>query len=86
VRARTIIVTLGTVYLACCIVLAILLGEFALHPARTPIDKRPVAEAMAMRFGAILQDVSVISFDGTHLHPPGPVHGERCNPVSWNWR
>ena len=66
-RARIIILTIGTIYLAGCLILAVILGEFAFHPARVPIDKRPEAEAMAARFGAELQDVSTHSDDGTSL-------------------
>jgi hypothetical protein len=33
---------LGCVYLACCLVIAIVLGEFALHLERAPVDRKPL--------------------------------------------
>ncbi len=66
-RARTVILRLGVGYLACCLFIAIVLGEFALHPARVPIHNGPAARAAAARFGAVLEDVSITSADGTQL-------------------
>jgi len=62
-----VILRLGAIYLACCLAIAIVLGEFALHPARVPIDGRPGARTMAARFGAELQDVSIRAADSTEL-------------------
>lgn len=67
VRVPTVVARLGCVYLACCLVIAIMLGEFAFHPQRVPVNRRPAAQAMAARFGAILRDVSISSADGTKL-------------------
>ncbi len=66
-RARTVILRFGVVYLACCLVIAVVLGEFALHPARVPINSRKVAQSIASRFGAVLEDVSIASADGIPL-------------------
>jgi len=57
----------GACYVAGCLVLAVVLGEFALHPARVPVNRRLEAQAMASRFGAVLQDVAITSEDGTLL-------------------
>ena len=66
-RARAILLRLGIVYIACCLVIAIILGEFAFHPARVPIHNREAAQAVAARFGAALEDVFIASADGTQL-------------------
>jgi uncharacterized protein len=57
----------GILYVLFCFALAFVLGEFALHPAKVPINKQPAARTMASRFGAVLQDVSITSADGTRL-------------------
>lgn len=66
-RARR--VALGCVigYAVCCTALAIFLGELAFHPQRRPLSHRALAQAAAARFGATLQDVSLVAPDGARL-------------------
>jgi pimeloyl-ACP methyl ester carboxylesterase len=66
-RARNVVLKLGVGYVSCCLVIAIVLGEFALHAARVPIHNRQAVQATASRFGAALQNVSIASEDGTQL-------------------
>jgi hypothetical protein len=66
-RTRVLVAACLAFYAAFCLLLAIALGEFALHPARVPIYRRPEAQARAARFGARLQDVSIASADSTPL-------------------
>jgi uncharacterized protein len=66
-RAWAVILRLGGIYIVSCVVIAIVLGEFALHPARVPIRNRAAAQGVAARFGAVLEDVSIASADGTQL-------------------
>lgn len=66
-RVRRFIVRLALCYGLSCIVLAVFLGELAFRPQRIPLRDRESAEAMAARFGAALQDVSIVSRDGIQL-------------------
>jgi uncharacterized protein len=66
-RVRRLTFRAVACYAVCCIVLATLLGELAFHPERRPIDQRASAQAIAGRFGAVLEDVSVTTSDGTQL-------------------
>ncbi|MGH9641189.1 MAG: alpha/beta hydrolase [Terriglobales bacterium] len=54
-------------YALLCVVLAVFLGELAFHPQRVALKNRQSAEAIAARFGANLQDVSIVAGDGTRL-------------------
>lgn len=60
-----------------CVILAVLLGELAFRPQRLPLRDRQSAEAMAARFGAGLQDVSISARDGVQLRSwfASPAHG-----------
>jgi uncharacterized protein len=62
-----VMLKLGMVYLVLCLVIAIGLGEIALHPRRIPINNRLAAQTMAARFGSALEDVSIASADGVRL-------------------
>lgn len=59
--------------------LAVALGEMALHPLRVPIEWRQQAENTARRFKGTLQDVSVEAGDGIKLKGwfvrPTPYNG-----------
>jgi hypothetical protein len=66
-RIRHFSLAFGILYAASCLALAIVLGEFALHPAKVPINRQSAAKAVASRFGAVLQDASVASTDGIQL-------------------
>jgi uncharacterized protein len=66
-RARRFALLFGIIYTIFCSALAIVLGEFALHPAKVPISRRSAAQAIASQFGAALQDVSITSTDRTQL-------------------
>jgi pimeloyl-ACP methyl ester carboxylesterase len=79
-RARRYALLFGILYSIFCFAFAVVLGEFALHPVKVPISKRPAAQAVASRFGAVLQDVSIASTDGTQLQGwfarPKPGNGD----------
>jgi uncharacterized protein len=66
-RKWILVAGVSVAYAALCIVLGIVLGEFALHPAQIPVNKKPEAQAMASRYRAVLEDVSISSQDGTKL-------------------
>jgi dipeptidyl aminopeptidase/acylaminoacyl peptidase len=66
-RARRVIRIIVVCYAVFCVLLAILLGELAFRPQRVPVTERQSAEATAVRFGAVLWDVSVTAGDGSHL-------------------
>jgi len=66
-RKRHLITGFIILYIASCAVLAVVLGEFALHPARIPVNKNPEAQAMAARLNAELKDVSITAPDGIKL-------------------
>ncbi len=58
-------------YAVGCIILAVFIGELAFHigrftphPRRVPVVERQIA---AVRFGAVLQDVSITASDGVRL-------------------
>lgn len=59
--------------------LAVALGELALHPLRVPIEWRQQAENTARRFKGTLQDVAVEAGDGANLRGwfvrPTPYNG-----------
>jgi hypothetical protein len=54
-------------------------GELAFRPQRMPLRNRQSAEAIAARFGATLQDVSIRTSDGSRLRGwfGSPVHTNR---------
>jgi alpha-beta hydrolase superfamily lysophospholipase len=54
-------------YALLCIILAVFLGELAFHPQKMPLRERQSAKAIAARFGADLQDVSISARDGVEL-------------------
>jgi hypothetical protein len=58
------------------------LGEIAFRPARVSVDKRLEAQATAIRYRAILQDVSVTAADGVRLQGWFASHQEGQTPVS----
>ncbi len=61
-------------YLAGCLVIAVALGEFALHPGRLPVNARRTAQTMAARFGARLLDISIFCLvSGICEYNPAPV-------------
>jgi len=66
-RIRAAILSLGAIYFAGCLIIAVVLGEFAFHPARVPIDRQPEAQTMVAGFGAKLQDFSIRAADSTEL-------------------
>jgi len=66
-RAWRLIRSLAICYCSFSVVLAVLLGELAFRPQRMPVGGRQSAEAMAARFGAGLQDVSISALDGAQL-------------------
>lgn len=67
IRAWHVIRTVVFYYALFCAILAIFLGKLAFRPQRVPVKKRQPAEGTAARFGAPLQDVSVIASDGNQL-------------------
>jgi dipeptidyl aminopeptidase/acylaminoacyl peptidase len=66
-RARRVIRIVVVCYAVFCVILAIFFGELAFRPQRVRVRERPSAEARVARFGAALQDVSVVASDGRHL-------------------
>jgi len=66
-RAWRVIRTVTICYALLCTILAAFLGELAFRPQRMPLRERQSAKAIAARFGADLQDVSVTASDGSHL-------------------
>jgi len=66
-RARRVIGITVVCYVVLCAIVAIFPGELAFRPQRVHVNERQSAEAIAARFGATLQDVSVTASDGSHL-------------------
>lgn len=66
-RAWRVIRVMVICYALLCIVLAVLLGELAFRPQRLPLRNRQPVDAIAARFGAALQDVSIRASDGSRL-------------------
>jgi hypothetical protein len=66
-RARRVILTVSICYALLCAILAVFLGELAFRPQRMPLREPKSAKAIAARFGAGLQDVSVTASDGVQL-------------------
>lgn len=66
-RIRSLLLSAGICYAIASIILAVGLGEQAFHPGRVPLDARTSAEAIATRFGAVLEDASVTASDGARL-------------------
>lgn len=64
---RFLIAGLAILYIASCTALAIVLGEFALHPARILNNGNLEAQTMLDRFNAELKDVSITAPDGIKL-------------------
>ena len=66
-RAWRVIRAVVICYAVFCTILAIFLGELAFRPQRVPVGKRQSAKAIAARFGADLQDVSISARDAVQL-------------------
>jgi pimeloyl-ACP methyl ester carboxylesterase len=66
-RTRAVILSFGAIYFACCLAIAVVLGEFAFHPARVPIDRQREARTVVAGFGAKLQNVTIRAVDSTEL-------------------
>lgn len=66
-RAWRVIRVMVICYALLCIVLAVLLGELAFRPQRLPLRNRQPVDAIAARFGAALQDVSIRASDRRRL-------------------
>jgi uncharacterized protein len=66
-RAWRVIRTVAICYALLCTILAVFLGELAFRPQRMPLRERQSAKAIAARFGADLQDVSISARDGVQL-------------------
>jgi hypothetical protein len=66
-RAWRVIRNLAICYAVLCAILAVLLGELAFRAQRSPVNNRQSAVSTAARFGAALQDVSVVASDGSRL-------------------
>jgi len=66
-RAWRVIRTAAISYALLCTILALPLGELAFHPWRRPLRGRQSANAVAARFGADLQDVSIRTRDQVQL-------------------
>jgi uncharacterized protein len=60
---RTVLIS----YVLSCILLAIFLGELAFRPQRVPVRYLDSETAIAARFGATLQEVSIRASDGSKL-------------------
>jgi uncharacterized protein len=66
-RAWRVIRTVAICYALLCTILAAFLGELAFRPQRMPLRERQSAKAIAARFGADLQDVSISARDAVQL-------------------
>jgi uncharacterized protein len=66
-NTRRLLLSAGICYAIASVILAVGLGELAFHPMRVPLDARTSAEAIAIRFGAALEDASVTASDGARL-------------------
>src|ERR1700752_1589156 len=66
-RARRVVLTVAICYAVLCTTLAVFLGELAFRPQRMPLREPKAAKAVAARFGAGLQDVSIIARDEVQL-------------------
>ena len=66
-RAWRVIRTVAICYAVLCTILAVFLGELVFRPQRVPSGERQPAKAIAARFGADLQDVSISARDGVQL-------------------
>jgi uncharacterized protein len=66
-RAWRVIRAVAICYALLCAVLAVFLGELAFRPQRMPLREPKSAKAVAARFGADLQDISIIARDGAQL-------------------
>lgn len=65
-------------YTLLCTILAVFLGELAFRPQRILLRDRQSAQAVAARFGAVLQDVSISARDAVQLR------GWFASPVNAN--
>jgi uncharacterized protein len=65
-------------YVLLCTVLAVFFGELAFRPQRMPLRERQSARAIATRFGADLQNISISARDGVQLR------GWFANPANAN--
>lgn len=77
-RVRGALLGFVVCYAACCAALGIFLGEVAYHPERRPLNGQASAQAMAVRFGAVLEDASVTASDGARLE------AWFAHPAKWN--
>jgi uncharacterized protein len=66
-RAWRVIRTVAICYALLCTILTAFLGELAFRPQRMPLRERQSAKAIAGRFGADLQDVSISARDAVQL-------------------
>jgi uncharacterized protein len=66
-RAWRVVRSVAICYAVLCTILAVFLGELAFRPQRMPLKEPRSAKAIAARFGADLQDVSVRARDGVQL-------------------
>ena len=66
-RAWRVILTVAICYALLCVILAVFLGELAFRPQRMLLRERQSAKAIAARFGADLQDVSISARDAVQL-------------------
>jgi uncharacterized protein len=66
-RAWRVIRTVAICYALLCAVLAVCLGELAFRPQRIPLRGPQSAKAIAVRFGADLQDISISARDEVQL-------------------
>jgi pimeloyl-ACP methyl ester carboxylesterase len=64
---RFLIAGLAILYLAYCVVLAVVLGEFALHPARIPVQRNLEVQAAMDRLNTQLKEVAITVPDGIVL-------------------
>ena len=77
-RSWRAIRTIAICYALLCAMLAVFLGELAFRPQRMPLREPHSAKAIAARFGADLQDVSISARDGVQLR------GWFANPAKSN--
>jgi uncharacterized protein len=66
-RTRRAILRCAGSYVAFCVILAILLGEVAFHPAQRPNERKVAAQRIEAQHGTALEDVSLTSADGIRL-------------------
>jgi pimeloyl-ACP methyl ester carboxylesterase len=77
-RIRRILLRLLSYYAVASLIFSIALGEVAFRADRVPIDQRQSVQAMAARFGAVLQDVSITASNHSELI------AWYARPANWN--